>query len=147
MVKPLRMGLVLERNYRLVLVLLVFLLLLVKMMNFNARDAWQNQCVIFFMEKKVKNMECLSKPSQTVPKSKYFASYFETEFASIFCVFSNENMKAYLGETKMKMLQEFGAIKEKYGSQPASCHNVFHSTCPWDSAGMSSIFMKLMVRA
>lgn len=56
----------------------------------------------------------------------------------------NENMKAYLGETKMKMLQEFGAIKEKYGSQPASCHNVFHSTCPWDSAGMSSIFMKLM---
>ena len=111
-----------------------------------ARDAWQSQCVTFFMEKKVKNMECLSKPSQTVPKSKYFASYFDTEFASIFCVFSNENMKAYLGETKMKMLQEFGAIKEKYGSQPASCHNVFHSTCPWDSAGMSSIFMKLMVR-
>ena len=54
-------------------------------------------------------------------------------------------MKAYLGETKMKMLQEFGAIKEKYGAQPASCENVFQSTCPWDSAGMSSIFMKLMV--
>ena len=57
----------------------------------------------------------------------------------------NANLKAYLGETKMKMLQEFGAIKEKYGAQPASCENVFKSTCPWDSAGMSSIFMKLMV--
>ena len=54
-------------------------------------------------------------------------------------------MKAYLGDTKMKMLQEFGAIKEKYGTQPASCENVFKSVCPWDSAGMSAIFMKLMV--
>jgi len=56
----------------------------------------------------------------------------------------NKNMAAYLGETKMKMLEEFGAIKEKYGAQPASCSNVFQSVCPWDSAGMSSIFMKLM---
>ena len=55
-------------------------------------------------------------------------------------------MAAYLGETKMKMLEEFGAIKEKYGTQPASCSNVFQSVCPWDSAGMSAIFMKLMVR-
>ena len=54
-------------------------------------------------------------------------------------------MAAYLGETKMKMLEEFGAIKEKYGAQPASCENVFQSVCPWDSAGMSAIFMKLMV--
>jgi len=54
------------------------------------------------------------------------------------------NMAAYLGDTKMKMLQEFGSIKEKYGAQPASCHNVFQSVCPWDSAGMSAIFMKLM---
>ena len=54
-------------------------------------------------------------------------------------------MAAYLGDTKMKMLQEFGSIKEKYGAQPASCHNVFQSVCPWDSAGMSAIFMKLMV--
>ena len=54
-------------------------------------------------------------------------------------------MAAYLGETKMKMLEEFGAIKEKYGAQPASCSNVFQSVCPWDSAGMSAIFMKLMV--
>ena len=54
-------------------------------------------------------------------------------------------MAAYLGETKMKMLEEFGAIKEKYGTQPASCSNVFQSVCPWDSVGMSSIFMKLMV--
>ena len=54
-------------------------------------------------------------------------------------------MAAYLGETKMKMLEEFGAIKEKYGTQPASCSNVFQSVCPWDSAGMSAIFMKLMV--
>jgi len=56
----------------------------------------------------------------------------------------NANMAAYLGDTKMKMLQEFGSIKEKYGAQPASCHNVFQSVCPWDSAGMSAIFMKLM---
>ena len=55
-------------------------------------------------------------------------------------------MKAYLGETKFKMLEEFGAIKEKYGAQPTKCENVFQSICPWDSAGMSSIFMKLMVR-
>merc|ERR1719192_2484784 len=34
----------------------------------------------------------------------------------------NANMAAYLGDTKMKMLQEFGSIKEKYGAQPASCH-------------------------
>ena len=54
-------------------------------------------------------------------------------------------MAAYLGDTKMKMLQEFGSIKEKYGAQPASCHNVFQSVCPWDSAGMSAIFMKLTV--
>ena len=59
--------------------------------------------------------------------------------------FRNANMAAYLGDTKMKMLQEFGSIKEKYGAQPASCHNVFQSVCPWDSAGMSAIFMKLMV--
>jgi len=56
----------------------------------------------------------------------------------------NANMKAYLGETKFKMLEEFGAIKEKYGSQPTKCENVFQSVCPWDSVGMSSIFMKLM---
>lgn len=56
----------------------------------------------------------------------------------------NKNMAAYLGETKMKMLEEFGAIKEKYGTQPASCSNVFQGVCPWDSAGMSAIFMKLM---
>merc|ERR1712079_42429 len=56
----------------------------------------------------------------------------------------NANMAAYLGDTKMKMLQEFGSIKEKYGAHPASCHNVFQSVCPWDSAGMSAIFMKLM---
>ena len=54
-------------------------------------------------------------------------------------------MAAYLGDTKMKMLEEFGAIKEKYGAQPASCENVFKSVSPWDSAGMSAIFMKLMV--
>ena len=54
-------------------------------------------------------------------------------------------MAAYLGDTKMKMLEEFGAIKEKYGTQPASCSNVFQGVCPWDSAGMSAIFMKLMV--
>ena len=35
----------------------------------------------------------------------------------------NANMKAYLGETKFKMLEEFGAIKEKYGSQPTKCEN------------------------
>ena len=60
-------------------------------------------------------------------------------------LFRNKNMAAYLGDTKMKMLEEFGAIKEKYGAQPASCENVFQSVCPWDSAGMSAIFMKLMV--
>ena len=60
--------------------------------------------------------------------------------------YRNANMKAYLGETKFKMLEEFGAIREKYGAQPTKCENVFQSVCPWDSVGMSSIFMKLMVR-
>ena len=59
--------------------------------------------------------------------------------------YRNANMKAYLGETKFKMLEEFGAIREKYGAQPTKCENVFQSVCPWDSVGMSSIFMKLMV--
>ena len=39
--------------------------------------------------------------------------------------FRNKNMAAYLGETKMKMLEEFGAIKEEYGAQPTKCENVF----------------------
>lgn len=70
-----------------------------------------------------------------------------TENVSTMNTFRNKNMAAYLGETKMKMLEEFGAIKEKYGTQPASCSNVFQGVCPWDSAGMSAIFMKLMVSA
>ena len=34
-------------------------------------------------------------------------------------------MKAYLGETKFKMLEEFGAIREKYGAQSSKCETVF----------------------
>ena len=52
---------------------------------------------------------------------------------------------AYLGSSRAKSLQEFGAISEKYGGQPGSCSTVFRSTCPWDSAGVSAIVMKLMV--
>ena len=34
-------------------------------------------------------------------------------------------MKAYLGETKFQMLEEFGAIREKYGAQSSKCEIVF----------------------
>ena len=81
---------------------------------------------------------------RSVVNGKPLISRFE-DLVSTMNTFRNKNMAAYLGETKMKMLEEFGAIKEKYGTQPASCSNVFQSVCPWDSAGMSSIFMKLMV--
>merc|ERR1719192_2638399 len=57
---------------------------------------------------------------------------------------TNANMKAYLGETKFQMLEEFGAIREKYGAQSSKCETVFQSVCLWDSVGMSAIFMKLM---
>jgi len=53
-------------------------------------------------------------------------------------------MMAYLGEARSKMLQEFGTISEKYGAQPGSCNTVFKTTCPWDTAGLTSIVMKLM---
>ena len=43
------------------------------------------------------------------------------------------------------MLQEFGTLTEKYGAQPGACDTAFKTTCPWDSAGLTSIVMKLMV--
>jgi len=57
---------------------------------------------------------------------------------------NNPTMMAYLGEARSKMLQEFGTISEKYGAQPGSCNTVFKTTCPWDTAGLTSIVMKLM---
>ena len=43
------------------------------------------------------------------------------------------------------MLQEFGTLTKKYGAQPGACDTAFKATCPWDSAGLTSIVMKLMV--
>jgi len=57
---------------------------------------------------------------------------------------NNPSVMAYLGENKAKMLQEFGTLTEKYGAQPGACDTAFKATCPWDSAGLTSIVMKLM---
>ena len=32
----------------------------------------------------------------------------------------------------------------KYGAKAGTCESVFRATCPWDTAGMTSIAMKLM---
>jgi hypothetical protein len=48
------------------------------------------------------------------------------------------------GENKAKMLKEFGTLTNKYGAQPGACDTAFKATCPWDSASLTSTFMKLM---
>ena len=60
-------------------------------------------------------------------------------------IFSNPTLLAYLGENKAKMLEEFGTLTKKYGAQPGACDTAFKATCPWDSAGLTSIVIKLMV--
>jgi hypothetical protein len=42
------------------------------------------------------------------------------------------------------MLQEFGTLTKEYGAQPGACDTAFKATCPWDSAGLTSIVVKLM---
>jgi len=57
---------------------------------------------------------------------------------------NNPSLLAYLGEDKSKMLNEFSTLTQKYGAQPGACDTAFKATCPWDSAGITSIVMKLM---
>lgn len=56
----------------------------------------------------------------------------------------NPNMMAFLGEDKISRLGEYETMATKYGAKAGTCESVFRATCPWDTAGMTSIAMKLM---
>jgi hypothetical protein len=53
--------------------------------------------------------------------------------------FRNKGVAAFLGADMSQQLSRY----EK--ELPGSCETVFRSTCPWDSKGVTTIVMKLMV--
>ena len=52
----------------------------------------------------------------------------------------NKGVAAFLGS---EMWEQLGRYETE---PPGECGTVFRSTCPWDSRGITSIVMKLMVR-
>jgi len=56
----------------------------------------------------------------------------------------NPNMMTFLGEDRISRLTDFESLSEKYGAKAGGCDSVFRATCPWETAGMTNIAMKLM---
>jgi len=56
----------------------------------------------------------------------------------------NPNMMTFLGENRISQLTDYESLAEKYGAKAGGCDSVFRATCPWDTAGMTNIAMKLM---
>ena len=54
--------------------------------------------------------------------------------------YRNKGVAAFLGS---EMWEQLGRYETE---PPGECGTVFRSTCPWDSRGITSIVMKLMVR-
>jgi hypothetical protein len=51
----------------------------------------------------------------------------------------NKGVAAFLGSERSQQLSQY----EK--DSPGQCDSVFRSTCPWDTAGITTLVMKLMV--
>ena len=52
--------------------------------------------------------------------------------------------QAFLGTDTISRLSDYESVVEKYGSKAQKCESAFRAICPWDTAGMTSIAMKLM---